>query len=204
MKQEEILMGLAVSVICMGASSFAIRSQAGVSNFYQQAYPAPPGSSAQSTQSTIESLPDGRYRFCSEPASGDGSEAGVCFRFGKTGDRVVGNYQPANSMQASVCLAGRVNRNTINGEATDFSSPTSEPLQLRPELQDADLVNWDAAGRTHYLKVSSGQAIDQQKPDSAASAQSGSIRFRQASLDLSSFHQYSAGTIEPPTQCGAG
>lgn len=204
MKKEEILMGLAVSLLCMGASSFAVRSQSGNSTFYQQTYPA---QSDPSPQSTIESLPNGNYRFCSKPAPSDGSEAGMCFRFEKIGDRVVGNYQPANSAQSSLCLAGRINRSTLNGEATDFSSPTSAPLQLRPELQGSDLVNWDSAGTTHYLKVASGQAIDQNnqnKLNNAALAQPhGSIRFRQASLDLGSFHQYNSGPIEPPSQCGA-
>jgi hypothetical protein len=207
MKKEEMLMGLAVSVLCMGASSFVVKSQAGNSTPSQQAYLASPD---HSSESMIEGLPDGNYRFCSSAAPTDGSESGMCFRFQKTGDRIVGNYQPANSTQASVCIVGRINRNTINGEAIDFSSPTSEPLQLRPELQGGNLVNWNAAGTEHFLKVASGQALDQKKSDRTALVQSrvlpvspsGSIRFRQASLDLSSFHQYSSGTIEPPTQCG--
>lgn len=199
MKKEEILMGLTVSILCMGASSLVVQSQPGVPVGYQQAYPTQPDAS----QASIENLPDGNYRFCSEPAPSDGSESGMCFRFQKTADRLVGSYQPANSAQARVCIAGRINRNTVNGEAIDFSAPTSEPLQLRPELQGGSLVNWDAAGTTAYLKVASGQALDQRKPDSAAATQpSGSIRFRQASLDLSNFHQYSPGSIEPPTQCG--
>lgn len=208
MKKEEILMGLAMSLLCMGASSFAVHSQSGNATLYQQAYP---DQSDPSLQSPIESLPNGNYRFCSDPAPSDGSEAGMCFRFQKIGDRVVGNYQPANSAQASLCLVGRINRSTLNGEATDFSSPTSEPLQRRPELQESSLVNWDSAGTTHYLKVASGQAIDQNnqnnqnKLDNAALAQPhGSIHFRQASLDLGSFHPYNSGPIEPPTQCGAG
>lgn len=202
MKKEEIVMGLAVSVLCIGASSFVAQSQSLSPTLYQQAYPT---QSDLSAVDTIETLPDGNYRFCSEAALGDGREAGMCFRFQKTGDRIIGNYQPANSPQASLCLAGRVNRNIINGEATDFSSPTAEPLQLRPELQGGNLVNWNSAGTTRYLKVGSGQAIE---PNQATQANSGkpvgSIRFRQASLDLSSFHQYSTGTIEPPGSCDAG
>lgn len=201
MKKEEIVMGLAVSVLCIGASSFVAQSRSLSPSFYQQAY---------STQSdlpavdTIETLPDGNYRFCSESASGDGSESGMCFRFQKMGDRIIGNYQPANSPQASLCLAGRVNRNIINGEAIDFSSPTAEPLQLRPELQGGNLVNWNSAGSTRYLKVASGQAIEPKHLAQAHSQPVGSIRFRQASLDLSSFHQYSTGAIEPPANCDAG
>lgn len=194
MKKEEIFMGLAVSVLCMGASSFAVRSQSGNLAYYQQVYSQP---FHTSSQATIESLPDGNYRFCSNAAPSDGTESGMCFRFQKTGDRAIGNYQPANSAQASICIAGRINRNTINGEATDFSSPTSELLQLRPELQGGNLVIWDAASNTDHLKVSSGQALDREKADRL-----GSIHFRQAALDLSNFHQYSAGTIEPPAQCG--
>ena len=200
MKKEEIVMGLAVSVLCIGVSSLVAQSQSGPSSLYQQAYPAP---SDSASHSTIEDLPDGNYRFCSNPSSGDGNESGMCFRFQKTGDRVVGNYQPADSQQANLCIAGRINRSTINGEATDFSSPTAEPLQLRPELQGSDLVNWNAAEPTDHLKVASGQAIEPQKPDNAGEV-SGSIRFRQASLDLSTFHQYSMGTIEPPMSCDAG
>lgn len=204
MKREEIFLGLVVSALCMGASSFAVRTQPGNLAYYQQAYQQP---SDASSPVAIESLPDGNYRFCSNSAPSDGTESGMCFRFQKTGDRVIGNYQPANSTQASVCMAGRINRSTINGEATDFSSPTSELLQLRPELQGGDLVIWDAANATDYLKVSSGQALDQEEADqktaSAVADRPGAIRFRQASLDLSSFHQYSAGSIEPPTQCGA-
>lgn len=202
MKKEEIAMGLAVSILCIGVSSLVAQSQSGPSSLYQQAYPAP---SDSSSPSTIEDLPDGNYRFCSDPSPSSGSESGMCFRFQKAGDRVVGNYQPANSQQASLCIAGRINRSTINGEATDFSSPTAEPLQLRPELQGGDLVNWNAAATTDHLKVASGQAIDPPKPDSAASVvPTGSIRFRQASLDLSNFHQYNMGPSEPPTSCDAG
>lgn len=197
MKKEEILMGLAISALCMGASSFAVRSPNSLT--YYQNYS---GQSETSSLATIETLPDGHYRFCSEPAPSDGSEAGVCFRFQKVGDRVVGNYQPANSTQPSVCLAGRINRSTINGEATDFTSPTADLLQLRPELKGGELVNWDAASSADYLKVSSGRAIDPQAGSGVAEKAIGSVHFRQAALNLSSFHQYSAGSIEPPTQCG--
>jgi len=205
MKKEEIVMGLTVSVLCIGASSFVAQSQSVSPTLYQQAYSTKPGLLSVDKVDTIETLSDGNYRFCSEPPPGNGSESGMCFRFQKTGDRVIGNYQPANAQQPSLCLAGRANRNIVNGEATDFSSPTAEPLQLRPELQGSNLVNWNSAGTTRYLKVASGQAIE---PDKSAQANSGkpvgSIRFRQASLDLSTFHQYSTGTIEPPVSCDAG
>lgn len=43
-------------------------------------------------QFTIESLPDANYRFCSDQAEGIDRVSGVCFRFRKQGDEIVGDY----------------------------------------------------------------------------------------------------------------
>jgi hypothetical protein len=61
-------------------------------------------------QFTVESLPDGNYRLCSDSAPADIQRvSGVCFRFRKQGEDIVGEYYyPYEGSQ--VCLNGEVNR----------------------------------------------------------------------------------------------
>ena len=138
-------------------------------------------------QFTIATLPEGNYRFCSDrPPSDIDRVSGVCFRFSKQGDRVTGDYYyPYEG--SSVCLTGRVNGNTVSGQAVERLSPTSEP----PEDLSEQLTSWRQEG---FLQVGNGVYVDDRNRRDA-------IRYRSALLNLNNFYQYNAGAVLPPADC---
>ena len=138
-------------------------------------------------QFSVASLPDGNYRFCSDrPPSGSDRVAGVCFRFQKQASQVIGDYYYP-SEGSSACLSGRVNGNTISGQAVERLAASSSAAE---ELS-ASLKSWRQEG---FLKVGNGVYIDDlNRPDA--------IRYRSALLNLNNFYQYNAGAVSPPTNC---
>ena len=148
---------------------------------------------------SIQSLPNGNYRFCSNPppssvvSDEEILAAGHCFVFRKAGNRVVGYFSDMSTYgESRVCALGTVAGNTVTGEALeDF--PVDE-IQLEPRFQGTTPQNWDNNG---YLKVGRATA----KYDSSEGNVSTSIRYRTAVLDLDGFHRYNAGTQSPPTIC---
>ena len=150
-----------------------------------------------SRQFTIASLPDGNYRFCSDspserlrqrPPENISRVSGVCFRFRKQADRIIGDYYyPYEG--SSICLNGRVNGNTVSGQAVErFPKGDNSPPDIP---SDRALADWRQEG---FLKVGQGVYVDDlNRPDAA--------RYRSALLNLNSFYQYNAGVVSPPTNC---
>ncbi|MFB2974007.1 hypothetical protein ACE1CD_34010 [Aerosakkonema sp. BLCC-F183] len=77
---------------------------------------------------TIETLPNGNYSFCSQNTSSDGLQTSPCFWFRKDGDRVVGYYFYPYT-ESSICIEGKVNHNTVTGEAMEKVWGLPEPPQ---------------------------------------------------------------------------
>lgn len=157
---------------------------------------APP---SQSQESLIDRLSDGNYRFCSEPQS-NGSlfeESGYCFRFRKTGDRVVGTYFAAPMGEQNMCVTGVLNQNIVTGTGLEHWYAWSEPVSLDSfPLQPI----WDSPeiGGGHMLAnnpriVNSG---NYGSDDHWAFIQYGSVQ-----LNLDEFYRYTAGTVLPPEHC---
>jgi hypothetical protein len=150
-------------------------------------------------QTSIQSLPNGNYRFCSNlpPSSVVSDEeiiaAGHCFLFQKSGNRVVGYFSDMSTYgEVRVCATGVVSGNTVTGEAVDYIPGEEIPVDSR--FQGTRPVNWDDSG---YLKLARASA----KYDSSEGYITTSIRYRTALLNLDSFHRYNAGTQSPPTSC---
>lgn len=138
---------------------------------------------------TIAGLPNGNYRFCSDdPPSGINRVSGVCFRFRKTGEDIVGEYYyPYEG--SSICFTGEVNGNTVTGQGLELLSPTASPP---PNLPGEDeRTDWRQEG---FLQVGHAERVNNFRDRRA-------IRYRSAILDLNGFYQYNAGTVLPPQQC---
>lgn len=201
--EKEIAMGFGVSVICLLASSFVAPSQTPWLNAYRSADAA---QSALPTEATVESLPDGHYQFCRTGAETP-STAIHCFLFQKENTRMIGQYQEGSLTETAtnLCIDGNIRGNVLSGKSTYFLSDATNPMQQRPELQDADLINWDATGDTDYLKVAEGRVLDVKtvSQDALAIESTHSVRFGKTTLDLSDFHRHETVTVSPPTSCEA-
>lgn len=135
-------------------------------------------------QFTIESLPDANYRFCSDRAEGIDRVSGVCFRFRKRGDEIVGDYYyPYEG--SSLCVTGRVNNNTVSGQAVERLSGNRSASADLPE--DA----FTAWRQESFLKVRYAEQLS--APER--------IRYRSLLLNLNDFYQYNAGPVVPPQSC---
>ena len=152
-------------------------------------------------QTSIQSLPNGNYRFCSNPPPSsivsdlEVLAAGHCFVFRKTGNRVVGDFVDMSAYgEINVCAVGTVSGNTIKGEALENLLPEDRPLPVERKFQGITPRNWDNNG---YLKVARASATYVQSEDYVLT----SIRYRTALLNLDGFHRYNAGTRTPPTSC---
>lgn len=147
--------------------------------------------------STISSLPDGNYRFCSEPPTLDPNfqEAGWCFIFRKTGNRVIGNYFAAQKEQ-TICITGVANNNTVTGIGLEFWYGWDRPVSLEgiPETEW-----WDSpeigGGRLKARRLS---IISRSNDGNSYSAW---IRYDSVQVNLNGFHRYSAGNKLPPGKC---
>jgi hypothetical protein len=140
---------------------------------------------------TVESLPDGNYRLCSDGFAGAKAHhapadiqrvSGVCFRFRKQGEEIVGEYYyPYEGSQ--ICLNGEVNRNTVTGQAV-------EKMKTTPDLPKGR-HNWRQEG---FLQVG--------RPNLQATwSEATYVRYRSAILNLNQFYQFNAGTVLPPQNC---
>ncbi|MBE9076076.1 hypothetical protein IQ241_02000 [Romeria aff. gracilis LEGE 07310] len=140
---------------------------------------------AQSAQvGSLNSFRDANHRLCSEPQAEDGRMRGLCFLFRKQGDEIVGDYYyPYEG--SSLCVSGRVNNNTVTGQAIERLT-TSRPA---PEnLPEDDFTDWRQEG---FLKVRYAERL----------ASPERIRYRSLLLDLNGFYQYNAGPVVPPQNC---
>lgn len=149
-------------------------------------------------QTSIQSLPNGNYRFCSNPppdAVVDDIEilaAGHCFLFRKSGDRVTGYLWDMSTYgEVSTCTVGTVNGNVITGEAYEYFFDTE--ITPEPKYQGTVPQNWDDYG---YLKVAGATARYTHGVVTETT-----IKYSTAILDISDFYRYNAGTQAPPTSC---
>jgi hypothetical protein len=155
-----------------------------------------PQAVAASPPSTIEQFVDGNYRACSQPPGEQNRMQGLCFRFGKTGDRVVGSFFYPQS-EGGICVRGSVDGNVINGEAIQVDID-DEPIRVMDKFQGSRTSSWD--GR--FLMLGDGVLLESRSPGRGDRGMYfGTILYQRASLDLSSFYRYTAGTELPPTTC---
>ncbi len=150
-------------------------------------------------QTSIQSLANGNYRFCSNrpPSSVVSDEeilaAGHCFLFQKSGNQVVGYFWDMSTYgEVGACVTGTVNSNTVNGDALEYIFDAEIPVD--PRLKGARPVDWDNNG---YLKVASANATY----NSDQGVVSTSIFYSTAVLNLNEFYRYNAGTQSLPTSC---
>jgi hypothetical protein len=113
-------------------------------------------------QTSIQDLPNGNHRFCSNPppssvvSDEEFAAAGYCFVFRKTGNRVIGHFFDMSTYgEEGVCATGTLSGNTVTGEALQSFTPENEPLPVDPGFQGSNPVNWDDNG---YLKVARANA----------------------------------------------
>ncbi len=141
---------------------------------------------------SISSLRDGNYRFCSSQPSANTSDetvqtTGACFRFNKQADEIIGNYYYP-SIGKSICFRGRVQGNTLTGQAIERLKNNMAPAV---EFSRGELVTWQEGG---FLQVGQGIYVDDLNRRDA-------IRYRSALLNMNSFYQYNAGSVSPPSNC---
>jgi hypothetical protein len=156
-----------------------------------------PQAVAASPPLTIEQFVDGNYRACSQPPGERNRMQGQCFRFRKTGSRIVGDFFYPYT-DGGICVSGSVDGDIINGEATqvDFDS---EPIRVLDKFQGSRTASWDREGS---LMLGDGTLLESNSPPAGSRAMySGTVFYRRASLDLSSFYLYTAGSELPPTSC---
>ncbi|WP_346292831.1 hypothetical protein [Sphaerothrix gracilis] len=144
------------------------------------------------SQFQIGQLSDGNYRFCSDRPPEDIQQvSGVCFRFRKQGNSVVGDYYyPYEG--SSLCINGQVNGNTVTGQGVERLGPNSDrPLYGLPEARAA----WRSETFDEtFLQVGRSQlVVRNEQPDR--------IRYRSLILNLNNFYWYNAGTVLPPASC---
>lgn len=162
-----------------------------------------PSLSQAQQQSTISELPNGNYRFCSDPPGSDPlfQEAGWCFRFRKAGDRITGNYFYAPMGEQNMCITGVLDRNVVAGAGLERWYGWSEPVSLEV-ISPQDLQSWDSPdiGGGHLIANS----------PSIVNAGSSSfdeywafIRYDSIQLNLNRFYRYTAGTVLPPDSCSS-
>ncbi|MFE4106507.1 hypothetical protein [Almyronema epifaneia] len=144
------------------------------------------------SQFTIESLANGNYRFCSDrPPTDVQRVSGVCFRFRKQGEAIVGNYYyPYEG--SSLCVKGQVNGNTVTGQGVERLGENSD-RSLFDLPQDRSAWRSDTFDDT-FLQVGRSQLVLQgEQPDH--------IRYRSLLLNLNNFYWFNAGTVLPPQSC---
>lgn len=138
---------------------------------------------------TVGGLPDGNYRFCSDQPPEDIQRvSGVCFRFRKTGEDIIGNYYyPYKG--GNVCVKGKVNQNTVTGQGVEPRTANGEWPTGRPT--DDALADW---GQEGFLQVGRAELVVQNETPER-------IRYRSLLLNLNNFYQFNAGPVLPPQNC---
>ncbi len=140
---------------------------------------------------TIESLPDGNYRFATAQLSQSiisdqdlVRAGGYYFLFRKQGRNIVGTFAQIDS-ENSICISGRVNGNTVAGRAVELV----ELPQRDPSVKSIDdqFVFWDLGG--DILAVRRGEK------------KNGRVIYNGALLNLGYLFRYNVGTRPPVSQC---
>ncbi|MFE1747407.1 hypothetical protein [Coleofasciculus sp. H7-2] len=148
---------------------------------------------------SIQSLPNGNYTFCSKPPSGTGDQQGVdlghCYVFSKKGNRLVGNlYDTKTFGEVTACVSGAVNKKTVSGQAIELVGDIGRQ-NPPPNSSGTKLVNWDNQG---YLKVARATVMG--RVNSSGSNNVRRIRYRSALLNLNGFYRHNQ-LKKAPTSC---
>jgi hypothetical protein len=157
------------------------------------------GTTPEPVRSSLQRLPNGNYKVCSEPLPASvGKEqnliTGDCFAFRKSGTRVVGTYYDTRTFgENAVCMSGTLSNSTVRGEAVEEIGSVGRQ-STPPNSSGSQLVNWDKEG---YLKVARASVVRSY----GAPVYYKTVRYRSALLNLNSFYRYSAGTKVPPSKC---
>ena len=163
-----------------------------IENLVEPSTPAP-------VKSSLQNLPNGNYKVCSEPPSTSIAKdkdliTGYCFSFRKSAGRVVGTYYDTKTMgEEGVCMSGNLSNRTVRGEAIEFIGSVGRQ-STPPNSSGNRLVNWDDRG---YLKVARAKVV--RRYESPLSYRS--VRYRSALLNLNNFYRHNAGTKLPPGGC---
>jgi hypothetical protein len=141
-------------------------------------------------------LPNGNYRFCSQPprvgrVSAPGEILGNCFLFRKYGSQVVGRYYDTRTLgEVSVCLSGAVSDRVLAQGLEEIGGIGQQRIPAGSTGEQ--FVKWDKEG---ILRVSGAETY--RKIDDRAKL----VRYRQVILDLKRLYRLNAGPILPPTRC---
>ena len=159
---------------------------------------------AQATfaQSTVQDLPNGIYRLCSNSPNGIYSDldstqkAGYCLSFRKTGNKIVGGYSNPAQGDRGICVSGQVSGNTIIGQALEMyeSGLVPRPIRIKPPYSGERFVNWDEFG---FLNVRQQQAINIKRSGGYLTG----YRYPSATLKLGNFYRYPQPRYTPPSTC---
>lgn len=157
-------------------------------------------------ETNIENLPNGNYRYCSEPASepninGFDGEA-WCFEFKKKGYDIVGTYSyqaPKDTRQ--ICIEGKAEGNKIIG----IGYEEIQYGETKPDIEKERLViaqgkkthfpkkgfwdNYDIVPDGFNLKVSSPEFHRLLEPEHTNNTYWAWIRFNKIELNLNKFHR---------------
>ncbi|MGL5508493.1 MAG: lysozyme inhibitor LprI family protein, partial [Microcoleaceae cyanobacterium] len=151
--------------------------------------PSPNTSPTSST--TIESLPDGNYRFATAKLSQSiitdqdlVKAGGYYFLFRKQGRNIVGTLAQVDS-ENTICVSGKINGNTVTGRAVELV----ELPERDPSVKSIDdkFVFWDLGG--DILAVRRGEK------------KNGRVTYNGALLNLGGLFRYNVGTRPPISQC---
>ncbi len=156
-------------------------------------------------EADIENLPNGNYRYCSEPASqpntNDFDGEAWCFEFSKESDNIVGTYSyqaPKDTRQ--ICIEGEAEGNNITGvgyEIIEYGKTKPDLEQEKIEISK-DMVftskedfwdNYDFVQNSFNLKAYSPHFYRLLKPLKPGNNYMAWIRFENVELNLSNFHQ---------------
>jgi hypothetical protein len=144
---------------------------------------------------SIQSLPNGDYRFCSKSPSADtgNGDTGYCYVFNKRGNRLVGDFYDSRSLgEVSACVSGTLNNKTVRGEAVELVGDIGN-RNIPPNSRGNRLVNWDSQG---YLKVARAAQIGRNPTTGSRK-----IRYRNGVLKLDGFYRYSQSAKGAPKNC---
>lgn len=170
---------------------------------------------ANQEKTNIENLPNGNYRYCSDPNPYSEDEPDVhryCFTFTKTGNKVVGVYLyrvPKDT--PSICIEGMVKDNLVNGLGYENIGPGSKPYTeedfsgLNELSQNQPLSYWDDEKLFQgglNLKVDNPSLYELSPPseDKYASYWA-TIRYENAQIDLNNFEQIEVGSLPQFSRC---
>lgn len=163
---------------------------------------------------TLESLPDGSYRYLSGNFEYGNytdqqiiNNGGSVFLLTKVGENVVGDLRPRLDLPG-ICMTGTVRDDTISGSAY---SHRETAVEIRDETESAE-INSQAEEETGSSEIDEKEII-REVDDTVEAYGNGALQLRQSStvngqlyyqeavLDLSNFSRINAGSALAPTEC---